>query len=153
VSRALSASTALRSLAGTFANASSVGAKTVSASAPFRVSTRPASVTAVTSVLSSGLALAADATGAVDMPSKLPAPVVGTDAQPAPNVCAPASVEASLGVIDSLGEAGVGSSASDAFAPFPPQAARVSDRARREPAAAVRRRVCSRMVNPFRLRA
>src|ERR1700753_820786 len=52
--------------------------------AEFRVSTRPAFWTAVTRVDSTGLAEAAVATGAVDMPVKLPAPDLGTDAQPEP---------------------------------------------------------------------
>ncbi len=37
--------------AGSFANAASVGAKTVNGPGPLRVSTRPAALTAVTSVL------------------------------------------------------------------------------------------------------
>ena len=48
------------------------------------MSTRPAFLTAVTSVDSTGLADAAVATGAVDMPVKLPAPDLGTEAQPGP---------------------------------------------------------------------
>jgi hypothetical protein len=48
------------------------------------VSTRPAFFTAVTSVDSAGLAEAAVATGAVDMPLKLPAPDFGTDEQAGP---------------------------------------------------------------------
>src|ERR1700761_6329796 len=52
--------------------------------AEFSVSTRPAFLTAVTSVDSTGLADAAVATGAVDMPVKLPAPAAGTEAQPGP---------------------------------------------------------------------
>src|SRR3954452_14122259 len=48
-------------------------------------STRPAAWTAWTSVDSAGLALAAVATGAVLMPSKLPGPEVGTAEQPEPN--------------------------------------------------------------------
>ena len=60
-------------------------------SAEFRVSTSSALVTAATRVLSSGLALAAVATGAVAMPLKEPSPVVGMAEQPGPNVSAPAS--------------------------------------------------------------
>src|SRR6476619_5746716 len=92
VSVALSLRTALRSLDGILANASSVGANTVSASAEFRVSTRPALVTAATRVFSSGLALAAEATGAVAIPLNEPLPEAGTAEQPGPKVCAPASV-------------------------------------------------------------
>jgi len=54
-------------------------------------------LTAVTSVDSTGLAEAAVATGAVDMPVKLPAPVLGTAAQPGPKslaVVAPEDAEA-----------------------------------------------------------
>jgi hypothetical protein len=52
--------------------------------AAFSVSTRPAFLTAVTSVDSTGLADAAVATGAVAMPVKLPAPVLGTDEHAGP---------------------------------------------------------------------
>src|SRR5580700_10817780 len=52
--------------------------------AAFSVSTRPAFLTAVTRVDSTGLADAAVATGAVAMPVKLPAPVLGTDEHPGP---------------------------------------------------------------------
>jgi hypothetical protein len=52
--------------------------------AELSVSTRPAALTAATSVESTGLAEAAVATGAVDMPVKLPAPVLGTDEQAGP---------------------------------------------------------------------
>src|SRR3954469_16577133 len=48
-------------------------------------STSPAAWTAWTSVDSAGLALAAVATGAVLMPSKLPGPEVGTEEQAEPN--------------------------------------------------------------------
>src|SRR6478735_1117453 len=95
VSVALSLRTALRSLDGILANASSVGAKTVSASAEFSVSTRPALVTAATRVFRSGLALAAEATGAVAMPLSEPPPEVGMAEQPGPKVWAPASIEES----------------------------------------------------------
>ncbi len=53
--------------------------------AEFKVSTRSAFLTAVTSVASSGLALAAVATGAVAMPLNEPAPSFGTAEQPGPN--------------------------------------------------------------------
>jgi hypothetical protein len=60
------------------------GAKTVIPLAEFSVSTRPAFSTAWTSVDSTGLLDAAVATGAADMPVKLPAPDLGTAAQPGP---------------------------------------------------------------------
>jgi hypothetical protein len=52
--------------------------------AELRVSTRPAFLTAVTRVDSTGLADAAVATGAVAIPVKLPAPEEGTAEQPEP---------------------------------------------------------------------
>src|SRR4051794_41949601 len=61
--------------------------------AELSVSTRPAFLTAVTSVDSSGLAEAAVATGAVAMPVKLPAPDAGTDAQPGPKFLAAVAAE------------------------------------------------------------
>src|ERR1700712_2719413 len=87
VSVFLSASTFLRVAAGILANASLVGAKTVSSGAVFSGSPRPACLTAVTSVDSSGLPEAAVATGTWAMAWKLPglAESVGTAAQPAPN--------------------------------------------------------------------
>src|ERR1700760_2774265 len=84
VSLLLSARTPFSVVDGIFANAALSGAKTVMALAEFSVSTRPAFFTAVTRVDSTGLAEAAVATGAVDMPEKLPAPDLGTDAQPVP---------------------------------------------------------------------
>jgi hypothetical protein len=66
------------------ANAALSGANTVMFDAELSVSTRPAFFTAVTSVDSAGLAEAAVATGAVDMPLKLPAPDFGTDEQAGP---------------------------------------------------------------------
>ena len=51
----------------------------------FSVSPRPAAVTAVTSVDSAGLLLAAVATGSSVIPVKLPSPSAGTAEQPAPN--------------------------------------------------------------------
>src|SRR6478609_4687045 len=66
------------------ANASLVGAKTVMAGAEFSVSTRPAALTAVTSVESTGLLLAAVATGSVAMPLNEPLPSFGTAVQAAP---------------------------------------------------------------------
>src|SRR5579859_715101 len=65
--------------------------------AELSVSTRPAFLTAVTRVDSSGLADAAVATGAVAMPVKLPAPPLGTEAQPGPK---------SLAVVDAPEDAG-----------------------------------------------
>ena len=70
---------------GTAAKASLLGAKTVMSLAELRVSPRPASVTAVTRVDSTGLLLAAVATGSVAMPENEPLPSAGTAAQPAPN--------------------------------------------------------------------
>src|SRR3712207_702169 len=86
VSVFFSAITFLRSAAGIFLNASLVGAKTVIAGAVFSESTRPASLTAETSVDSTGLFDAAVATGSWAMPAKLPGSdeSVGTAAQPAP---------------------------------------------------------------------
>src|SRR6478736_6304913 len=84
VSVALSARTLLRVSAGILANASFVGAKTVMAGAEFSVSTRPAALTAVTSVESTGLLLAAVATGSVAMPLNEPLPSFGTAVQAAP---------------------------------------------------------------------
>jgi hypothetical protein len=51
VSLSLSASSAVTVPSGSFANAASVGAKTVNGPGPDSVSTRPAAFTAVTSVL------------------------------------------------------------------------------------------------------
>ena len=67
------------------AKASLVGAKTVMSGVVLRVSPRPASVTAVTSVDRTGLLLAAVATGSLAMPPNEPAPSAGTAAQPGPN--------------------------------------------------------------------
>jgi hypothetical protein len=69
---------------GIFANAELSGAKTVMPFAELSVSTRPACFTALTRVDRTGLAEAAVATGAVDMPPKLPAPLLGTDEQAGP---------------------------------------------------------------------
>src|SRR4051794_37722352 len=85
VSCGTSASTALSESAGIASNAGLAGARTVMSCALFSESPRLAAPTAVTSVDSTGLALAAVATGAVAMPSKLPAPEAGTAEQPAPN--------------------------------------------------------------------
>src|SRR6476646_5249822 len=82
VSAALSASTDLRVFGGIWPKASLVGAKTVRDFCELRVSTSPALVTAVTSVDRTGLALAAEATGAVAMPLNEPAPVFGTGVRP-----------------------------------------------------------------------
>jgi hypothetical protein len=71
--------------AGILAKAALSGAKTVMPEAEFRVSTSPAAFTAATRVDRAGLADAAVATGAADMPLKLPAPVAGTDEQADPN--------------------------------------------------------------------
>src|ERR1017187_3637711 len=69
---------------GILANAALSGANTVMFFAEFSVSTRPAALTAATSVDSTGLAEAAVATGAVAMPLKLPAPDFGTEEQAGP---------------------------------------------------------------------
>src|SRR4051794_165322 len=66
-------------------NAGLAGASTVMSWAEFSVSPRLAAVTAWTSVDNAGLLLAAVATGAVLMPSKLPAPSAGTCEQAEPN--------------------------------------------------------------------
>src|SRR4029078_1752703 len=87
----LSASTLLSVFGGILPKASLLGANTVIAFCEFRVSTRPAFATPVTSVDSAGLALAAEATGAVAMPLNEPGPDFGTAAQPEPNVWAPAA--------------------------------------------------------------
>src|SRR3954454_12264154 len=80
----LSASTFLRVFGGIFLKASFVGANTVRFWAELSVSTRPAFLTAVTSVDRTGLLEAAVATGSADMPEKLPLPLLGTAEQPAP---------------------------------------------------------------------
>ena len=87
------ASTDFSVAAGILAKAELAGANTVMSLAEFSVSTRPACFTAVTSVDSTGLAEAAVATGAVDMPLKLPAPDLGTDAQPEPKLVAVVEAE------------------------------------------------------------
>src|SRR5581483_713382 len=80
---------------GIFANAPLYGANTVMFWALLRVSTRPACFTALTSVDSTGLWLAAVATGSVAMPWKLPGPLAGTALHAEPN-CAAGAAE-SLG--------------------------------------------------------
>src|SRR5215210_822602 len=67
------------------ANASFVGANTVTSLALLRVSPSFAAVTAVTRVERTGLFEAAVATWALAMPAKLPSPVAGTAEQAAPN--------------------------------------------------------------------
>src|SRR4051812_47083270 len=67
------------------ANASLVGANTVTSLALLRVSPSFAAVTAVTRVERTGLFEAAVATCALAMPAKLPSPVAGTAEQAAPN--------------------------------------------------------------------
>ena len=66
------------------AKASFVGAKMVNGPGPLRVSTRPAWVTAVTRVDSTGLLPAAVAAGSSAMPLKLPSPSAGTEAHAVP---------------------------------------------------------------------
>src|SRR6478609_1790455 len=96
VSVALSARTLFRVSAGILANASLVGAKTVMAGAEFSVSTRPAALTAVTSVESTGLLLAAVATGSVAIPLNEPLPSFGTAEQATPKGWLIASVVVEL---------------------------------------------------------
>src|SRR5262245_57676700 len=84
VSASVSASTPLSVSVGILANAVSIGANTVNGPPVLRVSTRPAAPTADTSVVSSGLLLAAVPTGSSAMPSTLPSPSLGTAAQAAP---------------------------------------------------------------------
>ena len=85
--------------------ASLVGANTVIPSAEFRVSTRPASLTAPTRDDSTGLLDAAVATGSWAMPMKLPDPLAGTAEQAGPKFM-PA---AAAGGWDADGAAGAGS--------------------------------------------
>src|SRR5690349_22672368 len=85
VNACLSARTLARVSAGILANASLVGANTVRAGALLRVSTRPALVTAATSVDSAGFCEAAVATGSLAMTARLPGPLAGTPAQAGPN--------------------------------------------------------------------
>src|SRR6185437_2704959 len=68
------------------ANAGSVGANTVIAGALLRVSTRLAAATALVSVVSNGLWLAAVATGSLTMPCAEPGPSVGTWLQAGPKI-------------------------------------------------------------------
>jgi hypothetical protein len=95
----------LRVALGRAANASLVGANTVIPLALFRVSTRPACLTAVTRVESCGLLEAAVATGSSAMPLRLPGPVDGTAEQAGPKVM-PA---AAAGGCVTAGAAGAGS--------------------------------------------
>src|SRR5512139_155808 len=86
VSRPLGSAIALSRVAlSSAANASFVGANTVTSLAVLRVSPSPASPTALTRVESTGLLLAAVATGSAAMPANEPAPSAGTAAQPGPN--------------------------------------------------------------------
>lgn len=98
VSISLSASTLSRSALGILAKASLVGANTVMFWALLRVSTRPAFFTAVTRVDRAGLLEAAVATGSWAMPSKEPAPSLGTVAQAGPN--GPSAGVPSAGALD-----------------------------------------------------
>src|SRR5918998_3824758 len=81
----LSASTLSRVSCGILANASLVGANSVMSCVLLSVSTRPAFVTAVTSVDSAGFCEAAVATGSLAMTARLPGPLAGTPAQAGPN--------------------------------------------------------------------
>src|SRR5215210_5438068 len=88
------------------ANASLVGANTVTSLALFRVSPSFAAVTAVTRVERTGLFEAAVATWALAMPAKLPSPVAGTAEQAAPNWSS--AIAAALdGAIDGAIEAAI----------------------------------------------
>src|SRR5919204_3755141 len=122
VSVFLSVSTLFSVFGGIFLNASLVGANTVRAGAELSVSTRPAFLTAVTSVDRTGLFEAAVATGSCAMPEKLPLPLLGTAEQPAPkglSGIAAADVAPPLGAEDE----------SDALLlSLPPQAVPVSSR-------------------------
>src|SRR5690348_9414474 len=129
VSACLSARTLARVSAGILANASLVGANTVMAGALLSVSTRPAFVTAVTSVDSAGFCEAAVATGSLAMAARLPGPLAGTPAQAGPNG-PPAAAR-----LDVAGAAAAGGLSVDLSAL--PQAARASVPSR---AAAVRAR-------------
>src|SRR5690349_10911725 len=87
--------------------ASLTGPKTVMPSAPLRAVTSAAFLTAVTKVESSGLAVAAEAAGAVAMPSSEPAPSAGTWSHGGPKTWAAASLPESLDMSsdgDSAGE-------------------------------------------------
>ncbi|CAO0831525.1 hypothetical protein SMICM17S_12531 [Streptomyces microflavus] len=126
---ALSLRTASRSAFGILAKASLVGANTVMFSALLRVSTRPAFCTAVTSVESAGLLEAAVATGSFAMPSKLPAPSVGTPAQAGPNGLS-ADVSSPAAGFDSSGVEPAADALSDALSELS-SAQAVSDRGSR----------------------
>src|SRR3712207_1915823 len=105
VSWVLSASTACSASAGMASNAGLAGAITVTSWAVFSASTRLACMTACTSVDSTGLLLAAVATGSSVMPVKLPSPSAGTAVQPSPNGSAAAvSVPISVLVSGAAGE-------------------------------------------------
>ena len=95
----LSARMALRSASGIAAKASLVGAKMVNGPSPLRVSTNPASTTAVTSVDNTGLFEAAVAAGSSAIPSKEPSPSVGTAEQAAPAFIPVRSAIASVVVV------------------------------------------------------
>src|SRR4030095_2827069 len=102
VSACLSARTWARVSLGIFAKASLVGANTVTFGALLRVSTRPAFVTAVTSVDRAGFCAAAVATGWLAMVARLPGPLAGRSAQAGPNGAVPvagAGLGAAAGVV------------------------------------------------------
>ena len=138
VSRSLSASTASSWSAGIAAKASLVGAKIVNGPSPLSVSTRPASVTAVTRVDSTGLLLAAVAAGSWAMPSKLPAPSAGTAPHAGPNavdsmspmsslISSAAVVSGAMVVSGAIVVSAGASVAGAASSPSSPQAAATSD--------------------------
>ena len=105
------------------------------------LSTSLASPTAVTRVERIGLALAAVATGAVDMPLKEPSPVFGTAAQPGPN--SPLAVELVLSVFFSLG------AELEELESSEPHAAMPTDMVSARAARLVRLKVVLFMVMPF----
>ena len=113
MSSALLASTDFKVAAGILANAALSGANTVMLDAEFSVSTRPAALTAATSVDRTGLAEAAVATGAVDIPVKLPAPLFGTDAQAGPKSAVVAAPEPPPAVADAIGDEDEAAGAAD----------------------------------------
>src|SRR3954471_19103558 len=98
VSVFLSASTFLSAAAGILLKASFVGANTVMSFAELRESTRPACLTAVTRVDSSGLPDAAVATGTWAMAWKLPLSdgSAGTAAQPDPKFTVESVVDGAM---------------------------------------------------------
>ena len=104
--------------AGILSNAVLIGAKIVKGPAPLSVSTSPAASTAVTSVDSRGLLLAAVAAGSSAMPSTLPSPSIGTAAQAAP--VGPAAIGSDVIGSDIIGSEVIGSEPGGAVAAATP---------------------------------